>query len=87
MQPSREDQKRAGSFAMSSVQFNAGSVRAAPALLQSAERAQAPMAFEIAPTSPFSFSYTKVRLDTGEAVWRWPQRPPNAVGDLVDIST
>lgn len=51
--------------------------------------ARAPTAFEITPVAPFGFSYTKVRLDTGEAVWRWPREtqspPPKARGDLVDI--
>jgi hypothetical protein len=49
----------------------------------------APTALEITPVAPFDFSYTKVRLDTGEAVWRWPRETPastpKAAGDLVDI--
>jgi hypothetical protein len=49
-----------------------------------------PLALEIRPVAPFDFAYTKVRLDTGEAVRRWPRETPfearpNAVGDIVDI--
>ncbi len=45
------------------------------------------IALEIKPIAPFDFSYTKVRLDTGEAIWRWPRDQPaeNAIGGIVDI--
>lgn len=43
------------------------------------------IAVEIHPIERFEYSYTKVRLDTGEIVWRWPNAPPRGTGSLLDL--
>jgi hypothetical protein len=78
---------------MTAVQFHPSAAALAAASQSDKSAAQLtkpPLALEIRPVAPFDFAYTKVRLDTGEAVRRWPRETPfearpNAVGDIVDI--
>lgn len=66
---------------------NAGAQVLATQAARAASDAKPALRLEIKPIGPFDFSYTKIRADTGEAVWRWPRSsPPSGIGDLIDVS-
>jgi hypothetical protein len=76
---------------MNSVQLSArvASQMLAPQThLDAASRAvtKPPVALEIERAAPFAFAYTKVRLDTGEEIWRWPTEAPRVAGATVDVT-
>jgi hypothetical protein len=77
---------------MSPIQFTASVAHVVLALRneqqQTGVNPPAPVALEITAVAPFGFAYTKVRLDTGEAVWRWPHATPavTPTGGIVDLS-
>jgi len=54
-------------------------------------QARPPTQLIIELTAPFEFTYTCVRSDTGEAIWRWPQQnAPNTqrlkpAGQIFDL--
>jgi len=71
------------------------SLQVRPVSIVSAERAdhRSGLALRVERTNAFEYSYIKLRADTGEQVWQWPNEPTLAEqsklrvsGSLLDVS-
>jgi hypothetical protein len=73
---------------MNAISPFAGAMQPASAARSSAPAAKpadATIALQVERVAPFSFIYTKVRVATGETIWRWPGLASGPVGGLINL--